>query len=172
MPYLPIENYGVIGDMRTVSLVGNNGSVDWFCYPAFDSPSNFAANLDDQKGGRFQISPTCKVKTYNQFYWPETNVLVTRFLAADAVGEVVDFMPIGRRADNTPFHRLVRQVRKRLDQGRLIFEQMLGHANHLGLYAEETGPAGEALGNFPQAFRHLSLISAAYNLDRALGRRS
>ncbi|MBI1346082.1 glycoside hydrolase family 15 protein [bacterium] len=111
MAYLPIENYGVIGDMHTVALVGNNGSVDWFCYPAFDSPSVFAAILDDQKGGRFQISPTCKVKTYKQFYWPETNVLVTRFLAADAVGEVVDFMPIGRRADNTPFHRLVRQVR-------------------------------------------------------------
>ena len=50
-----------------------------------------------------------------------------------------------------------------------MFEQMLGYANHLGLYAEETGPSGEALGNFPQAFTHLSLISAAYNLDRTLG---
>ena len=57
----------------------------------------------------------------------------------------------------------------RLDAARLMFEQMLGYANHLGLYAEETGRSGEALGNFPQAFTHLSLISAAYNLDRALG---
>ncbi len=56
----------------------------------------------------------------------------------------------------------------RLDQARLIFEHMLEYANHLGLYAEETGHSGEALGNFPQAFTHLSLISAAYNLDRAL----
>jgi GH15 family glucan-1,4-alpha-glucosidase len=56
----------------------------------------------------------------------------------------------------------------RLDQARLIFERMLGFANHLGLYAEETGPRGEALGNFPQAFTHLALISAAYNLDRVL----
>jgi GH15 family glucan-1,4-alpha-glucosidase len=58
---------------------------------------------------------------------------------------------------------------KLLDQARLIFERMLGFANHLGLYAEETGMRGEALGNFPQAFTHLALISAAYNLDRALG---
>jgi GH15 family glucan-1,4-alpha-glucosidase len=56
-----------------------------------------------------------------------------------------------------------------LEEARLMFEQMLGYANHLGLYAEETGPSGEALGNFPQAFTHLALISAAFNLDRALG---
>jgi GH15 family glucan-1,4-alpha-glucosidase len=49
-----------------------------------------------------------------------------------------------------------------------MFEQMLGYSNHLGLYAEQTGPSGEALGNFPQAFTHLALISAAFNLDRAL----
>jgi GH15 family glucan-1,4-alpha-glucosidase len=59
----------------------------------------------------------------------------------------------------------------RLDQARLIFERMLGYANHVGLYAEETGPSGEALGNFPQAFTHLALISAAFNLDRTLDAR-
>jgi pentatricopeptide repeat protein len=58
----------------------------------------------------------------------------------------------------------------RLEEARLIFEQMLSYANHLGLYAEEIGPNGEALGNFPQAFTHLTLISAAFNLDRALGK--
>jgi GH15 family glucan-1,4-alpha-glucosidase len=58
--------------------------------------------------------------------------------------------------------------RERLQEARLVFEQMLGYANHLGLYAEETGPSGEALGNFPQAFTHLGLISSAFNLDRAL----
>ena len=58
-----------------------------------------------------------------------------------------------------------------LNVARLLFEKMLSHANHLELYAEETGPHGEALGNFPQAFTHLGLISAAYNLDRALGSR-
>lgn len=57
----------------------------------------------------------------------------------------------------------------RVEEARLIFEKMLSYANHLGLYAEQIGPTGEALGNFPQAFTHLALISAAYNLDRALG---
>ena len=60
----------------------------------------------------------------------------------------------------------------RVDEARLIFEQMLGYANHLGLYAEEIGHSGEALGNFPQVFTHFTLISAAFNLDRALGNRS
>jgi GH15 family glucan-1,4-alpha-glucosidase len=60
---------------------------------------------------------------------------------------------------------------RRLEEARLLFEEMLGYANHLGLYAEQTGPRGEALGNFPQAFTHLALISAAFNLDRTLGGR-
>ena len=64
--------------------------------------------------------------------------------------------------------RAGRLDKTRLDEARLIFERMLGYANHLGLYAEETGPSGEAMGNFPQAFTHLALISAAYNLDRTL----
>ena len=56
MSYQPIENYGIIGNMRTVALVGMNGSIDWYCYPHFDSPSVFGAILDDKKGGRFQIA--------------------------------------------------------------------------------------------------------------------
>jgi GH15 family glucan-1,4-alpha-glucosidase len=67
--------------------------------------------------------------------------------------------------------RAGRTDRKRLDHARLVFEKMLGYANHLGLFAEETGFQGEALGNFPQAFTHLSLISAAFNLDRTLSNR-
>src|ERR1700684_4465944 len=54
--YQPIENYGIIGNMRTIALVGMNGSIDWYCYPHFDSPSVFGAILDDKKGGRFQLS--------------------------------------------------------------------------------------------------------------------
>jgi pentatricopeptide repeat protein len=57
----------------------------------------------------------------------------------------------------------------RLDEARLVFEKMLTYANHVGLYAEQIGPTGEQLGNFPQAFTHLALISAATNLDRQLG---
>jgi len=55
MAYLPIEEYGIIGNMRTVALVDMNGSIDWYCYPHFDSPSIFGAILDDKKGGRFHI---------------------------------------------------------------------------------------------------------------------
>jgi len=78
MPYQPIENYGLIGNMRTCALVGMNGSIDWFCFPHFDSPSVFAAILDDQKGGRFIIAPKQDDVKHKQFYWPDTNVLVTR----------------------------------------------------------------------------------------------
>ena len=82
MSYQPIENYGIIGNMRTVALVGMNGSIDWYCYPYFDSPSVFGALLDDVKGGRFQISPIGDGVRYKQFYWPSTNILTTRFLLA------------------------------------------------------------------------------------------
>src|SRR5258708_39997968 len=67
--------------------------------------------------------------------------------------------------------RAGRVDRALLDQARYLFEQMLGYANHLGLYAEQTGPSGEALGNFPQAFTHLALISAAFNLNHMLDER-
>ena len=60
MAYQPIENYGIIGNMRTAALVGMNGSIDWYCLPNFDSPSVFGAILDDQKGGRFQIAPVAE----------------------------------------------------------------------------------------------------------------
>ena len=75
MGYQSIENYGIIGNMRTAALVGTDGSIDWFCYPRFDSPSIFAALLDDAKGGRFQIAPTMRGLRQKQFYWPDTNVL-------------------------------------------------------------------------------------------------
>jgi len=94
MPYQPIENYGVIGDLRTAALVGKNGSLDWLCLPHFDSPSVFAALLDDAKGGHFRVAPTCGDVTTRQLYWPDTNILVTRFLSPEGVAEVVDFMPI------------------------------------------------------------------------------
>ena len=73
--YQPIENYGIIGNMRTAALVGMNGSIDWLCLPHFDSPSVFAAILDDQKGGRFRIAPAGDDFRNKQFYWPDTNIL-------------------------------------------------------------------------------------------------
>lgn len=118
MSYQPIEDYGIIGDLHTVALVGKNGSIDWYCYPRFDSPSVFASILDDEKGGRFQITPAHEVSTYRQMYWPETNVLITRFLSPDGVGEVCDFMPVG---NNRSRHgKLVRRLRA--VRGQMPFE--------------------------------------------------
>ena len=110
MAYQPIENYGIIGDMHSVALVGVNGSVDWFCFPHFDSPSVFAAILDHEKGGHFKIAPVGDGATHKQFYWPETNVLITRFLSPDGVGEITDYMPVGTAGEGKGHHQLVRRV--------------------------------------------------------------
>lgn len=109
MPYRPIENYGIVGDLHTAALVGLDGSIDWFCWPFFDSPSVFAAILDDAKGGHFKIAPVGEDVVLRQLYWPDTNVLITRFLSADGVGEVIDWMPVD--LDPSEPRRLVRQVR-------------------------------------------------------------
>ena len=109
MPYQPIEDYGIIGNLRTAALVGLDGSIDWLCLPRFDAPSVFGAILDDQKGGRFRIAPALACARHKQFYWPDTNVLVTRFLHADGILELVDFMPVPVRGDEHE-HVLVRRV--------------------------------------------------------------
>ncbi|MDG3008196.1 glycoside hydrolase family 15 protein [Paludisphaera mucosa] len=109
MSYRPIEDYGLIGDLHTAALVGQDGSIDWLCYPRFDSPSVFAAILDDRKGGSFRVAPSCPHATRRQLYWPDTNVLITRFLSENGVAEVTDFMPVGVRGrPGAPF--LVRKV--------------------------------------------------------------
>ena len=111
MPYQPIENYGLIGNMYTTALVGMNGSIDWLCFPHFDSPSLFCSILDDKKGGRFQICPAQHEGfKQKQFYWPDTNVLVTRFLSPEGVGQVTDFMPIGGHDPKGGSYALVRKV--------------------------------------------------------------
>jgi GH15 family glucan-1,4-alpha-glucosidase len=111
MAYQPIENYGMIGDMHTVALVGIDGSIDWLCVPDFDSPSVFAAILDDKKGGRFKIAPVGDDVVHKQLYWPETNVLVTRFLTAGGAAELTDFMPAGRAVSGDGHqHQVIRRV--------------------------------------------------------------
>lgn len=108
MSFEPIENYGVIGNMRSIALVGMNGSIDFLCYPNFDSPTIFAALLDDEKGGRFQIQPQLKGKRVRQLYLPDTNILLTRFLAEEGVAEVTDYMPIG--SDGKQPNEIIRTV--------------------------------------------------------------
>jgi GH15 family glucan-1,4-alpha-glucosidase len=111
MAYEPIENYGLIGDMRTVALVSTSGSIDWFCVPRFDSPSVFAALLDDKKGGCFRITPVADGRNCKQLYWPDTNVLITRFLLAEGAAELTDLMPVGAGSTQLPDRRqIIRRV--------------------------------------------------------------
>ena len=107
--YLPIAEHGLIGDLHTVALVGTDGTIDWYCCPRFDSPSVFAAILDADRGGLFRIWPDCDGWSSKQLYLPDTNVLITRFLMPDGVGEVQDFMP-PHTGEPTGRHRIVRRV--------------------------------------------------------------
>jgi GH15 family glucan-1,4-alpha-glucosidase len=108
MSFEPIENYGVIGNMRSIALVGINGSIDFLCYPKFDSPTVFAGLLDDEKGGRFQIEPQLRNRQVRQLYFPDTNILLTRFLADEGVAELTDYMPIG--TDGEQPNEIIRTV--------------------------------------------------------------
>jgi GH15 family glucan-1,4-alpha-glucosidase len=121
MAYDRIEDHGVIGNMRTAALVSVRGAIDWYCFPRFDSPSVFAALLDDEKGGAFSIRPLEDRVIYKQLYWPDTNVLLTRFLSPDGVGEIEDFMPVGRAARLAGCEdEIVRRVK--VVRGSLTFE--------------------------------------------------
>jgi GH15 family glucan-1,4-alpha-glucosidase len=106
--YQPIEDYGIIGDLNTVALVCLNGSIDFMCFPEFDSPSIFAALLDEKNGGYFSIAPGFSEMKTKQLYLPDTNVLLTRFLSSDGVGEIMDFMPIS--TDQWDGKKLIRRV--------------------------------------------------------------
>lgn len=108
MGYQPIEDYGVIGNMRSIALVSKNGAIDFLCYPNFDSPSIFAALLDAEKGGSFLLQPEMDGEHSRQLYLPMTNILVTRFLSENGVAEVTDFMPIVE--DGSHPNEIVRMV--------------------------------------------------------------
>src|SRR5919198_2640921 len=108
--YLPIAEHGLIGDLHTVALVGTDGTIDWYCCPRFDSPSVFAAILDADRGGLFRIAPERDGWSSKQLYLPDTNILITRFLMPDGVGEVEDFMPLARSSAGAQRHRIVRRV--------------------------------------------------------------
>ncbi|MBV8944420.1 MAG: glycoside hydrolase family 15 protein [Solirubrobacterales bacterium] len=117
--YLPIAEHGLIGDLHTAALVGVEGTIDWYCCPEFDSPSVFAAILDRRRGGAWRIAPRGTGWTSKQLYFPDTNILITRFLSADGVGEVQDFMPIASSPAHPP-HSLIRRVM--CVRGRVEFE--------------------------------------------------
>lgn len=152
MSYEAIESYGLIGDMHALALVSPHGSVDYLCLPRFDSPSVFAALLDDEDGGRFRIAPTAGGERIRQFYVPDTNILLTRFLAEDGVAEVIDFMPTPEAEQAHRLVRLVKTVRgavpfalncePRFDYGRAAHS--LAIDDHRAVFASK-GPDGTAL---------------------------
>jgi len=106
MAYQHIDRYGIIGDLDTVALVGVDGSIDFMCFPDFDSPSIFAKMLDDGKGGSFEISPLLPDCRHRQIYLPDTNLLFTRFLSRPGLAEIADWMDTEVDA-----HRLIRRVK-------------------------------------------------------------
>ncbi|GAA4991635.1 glycoside hydrolase family 15 protein [Yinghuangia aomiensis] len=110
--YPPIANHGIVGDLQTCALVSDEGVIDWFCAPRFDSGSVFAALLDADNGGRFAVTSTHHETTVRQLYLSDSAVLVTRFLTPDGIGEVADFMPLPddpAKADDR--HRIMRVLR-------------------------------------------------------------
>ena len=109
--YPLIADHGLIGDLQTAALVSTDGSIDWFCAPRFDSPSMFGALLDSEKGGHCRVRPSVEVFTGKQLYFPDTAILVTRYLTEAGVGEVVDFMPVASSTAASSRHRIVRMIR-------------------------------------------------------------
>ena len=160
--YPLISEHGLIGDLQTTALVTTDGTIDWFCFPRFDSPSVFASLLDRDKGGRFRIAPDGEEYVTKQLYFPDTAVLITRFMTPDGVGEVVDFMPIDEPQVATDRHLLVRLVRVVRGEMRFVLECAprfdYGRAEH-ELEATDNGWAFRSNG------QHLSL-QATMGLDR------
>jgi GH15 family glucan-1,4-alpha-glucosidase len=111
--YPPIEHYAIIGDCRSAGLVSRDGSLDWLCWPRFDSPSVFAALLDAGSGGRFRIQPTGPFQTQRR-YLPDTNLLETRFSTATGAIVLRDLMPVASEADKrrelTAEHEVLREI--------------------------------------------------------------
>ncbi|MEU6278547.1 glycoside hydrolase family 15 protein [Streptomyces populi] len=109
--YPPIADHGLVGDLQTAALVSSQGVVDWFAAPRFDSPSVFASLLDHDDGGCFRLAPDHPEGTWRQLYYPDTAVVVTRFMSPDGVGETIDFMPVLTGPAPSDRHSLVRVVR-------------------------------------------------------------
>jgi GH15 family glucan-1,4-alpha-glucosidase len=155
--YPNISDHGIIGDLQTAALVTNDGTVDFFCCPRFDSPSVFASLLDAERGGYFSIRPAAEGYVTRQLYFPNTAMLITRFMTPDGVGEVLDFMPVIEGAP-TDQHRLVRHLR--VARGTMQFELEIqprfdyGRAGHT-IEAHEAGAVFRADGGM-----HLTVHTA------------
>ena len=110
MSFQPIENYGIIGNLCTAALIGIDSSIDFLCFPEFDSPTVFAALLDPERGGSFGICPEIDGLQCKQMYAVESNVLITRFLSESATAEVTDFMPLTSRTQKNELVRIIHVI--------------------------------------------------------------
>lgn len=155
--YLPIEDYALIGNLHTVALVGKNGSIDWCCLPRFDAPSVFGAILDAEKAGFFRISPSdmTNVKC-QQLYLPETNILLTRFLSADGVAELTDFMPVKEVGTSEHHHKIIRSLA--VVHGSLSFTLVCRPAFNYARDTHQVDLSGEGA-TFQHTSFHLNLAS-------------
>jgi GH15 family glucan-1,4-alpha-glucosidase len=179
--YLPIADHGLVGDLHTVALVGSEGTIDWYCCPAFDAPSVFGAILDEADGGFYSIRPDTEEWTSKQLYFPDTNILITRFLTPDGVGEVQDFMPIAGSGSGMHRHRLMRrvvvvrgamrfaiEVQPRFDYGRATHEvEMHPHGvlfRSQGLSLALEGAIAKAMGHERRLERVGSGVRATFEL--------
>jgi GH15 family glucan-1,4-alpha-glucosidase len=174
MAYTDIEGHGVIGNLRTTALVSTNGTIDFFCYPRFDSPSVFAALLDDEKGGHFSIAPEPNGVRTRQMYLPDTNVLVTRFMSDAGMAEVIDFMPICKGGPMSALVRRVKGIRgsttfRMTCEPRLDYARAPTHANrhddaYVAFAAEGQEPAFRLRANVPLKATQAG-VEATFTLD-------
>lgn len=139
-----IEDYGIIGNMRSAALVSVAGSIDFFCHRSFDSPTIFAALLDAERGGCFRIDASMTAARTKQLYLPETNILLTRFLSADGVAELTDFMPVTTGDTPSPYaHQIIRMVR--VVRGDIAFRLLCAPRFDYGRVAHEAVAEKEAI---------------------------
>jgi GH15 family glucan-1,4-alpha-glucosidase len=145
--YKPIENYGIIGNLQTIALVGIDASIDFFCFPYFDSPSIFAGLLDVERGGSFSLSPVLQHRRPKQIYLLNSNILLTRFLSPDGVAEVSDYMPISLESPEDRYDRAQQLIRRaKCIRGEIRFQMICdpqfdyGRAKHqVKLLSEQEG---------------------------------
>ena len=139
MHYQPIENHGIIGDLRTAALVSMQGAVDFMCFPDFDSPTIFASLLDYREGGCFEITPRISGLHFKQIYLPDSNILLTRFLSDHGVAEISDYMAMDTALAGRALVRRVKAVRHGL-QFRLRCAPRFdyGRAQHQAIQYEQT----------------------------------
>jgi GH15 family glucan-1,4-alpha-glucosidase len=166
--YPLIADHGLIGNLQTAALVATDGTIDWFCAPRFDSPSIFGSLLDEDRGGHFKIKPTADTFTRRQLYYPDTAILVTRFLTEAGVGEVLDFMPIRRATVASDRHQLVRMLR--CVRGEMTFALDIAPRFDYGREAHEFHAIGEDAIVFEGAKTVLSLRIVREPEDERLAR--